>query len=92
MAGAPVGNTNSSTDNRLWSNTIRRALTQDATKLRKLADALIEKAEGGDIPALKEVGDRLEGKTAQQIILSGDKEQPLTIITRNIVRPPDDKQ
>lgn len=82
-AGAPVGNTNSSKDNRLWSNTIRRAVLQsDAERLRKIAEALITKAEDGDITAIKEIGDRLEGKPAQSVSLSGDPDNPIvTMVT-----------
>ncbi len=66
--GAPKGNTNGSKENRLWANTIRRAVTQgDANKLRELADKLIENAASGDNTALKEIGDRLDGKSIQGI-------------------------
>lgn len=68
MAGAPKGNTNSSKDNRLWANTIKRAVTQsDSKRLRAIAEALLTKAEEGDISAIKEIGDRLDGKAAQLI-------------------------
>ena len=68
MAGAPKGNTNSSRDNRLWANTIRRAVTQaKGEKLRALAEKLIERGTEGDVGALKEIGDRLDGKASQLI-------------------------
>ena len=67
MAGAPEGNTNSNSDNRLWANTIRRAVLQsDAERLRKIAEALLDKAAEGDISAIKEMGDRLDGKSVQK--------------------------
>jgi hypothetical protein len=71
--GAPAGNKNSSKANRLWGDTIRRALAQDKDpdKLRSLAEALIARAADGDLGALKEIGDRLDGKVAQQVYLSG---------------------
>lgn len=73
MAGAPKGNKNSSTDNRLWANTIRRAVLQsDAARLRRIADALLDKAESGDVSAMKEIGDRLDGKAVQQVISDMD--------------------
>jgi hypothetical protein len=65
--GAPLGNQNSSLENRLWGNTIRRAAAQDPEKLRRIADTLLAKAEEGDIQAIKEIGDRLDGKPAQTI-------------------------
>lgn len=59
----------------------------DKTKLRAVADALVEKAMAGDVQAIKEVADRLDGKVPQGI--SGDDENPLTMvhrIERHIVR------
>jgi hypothetical protein len=68
MAGAPEGNTNSSKDNRLWANTIRRAVAQsDGDRLRKIAEALLDKAAEGDISAIRELGDRLDGKAQQYV-------------------------
>lgn len=73
--GGPIGNTKSSKDNRLWRNTIQRAIAQgDPERLRKIAEALLNKAAEGDMAAIKELGDRLDGKTAQQIIVQGDEE------------------
>lgn len=70
--GPPLGNTNSRMDNRLWGNTIRRAVVQgDGEKLRKIADKLVEMAQEGDVQAIKEIGDRLDGKPKQQTELSG---------------------
>ena len=51
-----------------WQDALRRALLQsDAKMLRKLADALIKKASEGDVAALKEIGDRVDGKAVQQV-------------------------
>lgn len=78
MAGAPLGNKNASKENRLWAETIRRALVQGkAEKLRALAEKLISRAEEGDISALKEIGDRLDGKPVQSI--AGDMDVNLTV-------------
>ena len=63
--GAPVGNTNA-VKPKVWSDAVRKAIVQ-GDKLDKLAEALIDKAITGDISALKEIGDRLEGKATQQI-------------------------
>lgn len=65
--GAPLGNTNSKAENRLWGNTIRRAATQDAERLRRIAEKLFEMAEAGDIQAMKEIGDRTDGKPHQTL-------------------------
>lgn len=62
---APIGNKNA-VKNKIWSDAIRRAVLQ-GKKLDSLANAIITAAEGGDIAALKEIGDRLEGKVTQTI-------------------------
>ena len=62
---APIGNKNA-VKNKIWSDAIRRAVLQ-GKKLDSLANAIITAAEGGDISALKEIGDRLEGKVTQSI-------------------------
>lgn len=63
--GAPIGNKNAS-KNKIWSDAVRKAITQ-GENINLLAHALVEKAMAGDISALKEIGDRLEGKPTQQI-------------------------
>jgi len=68
MAGAPEGNKNSSKNNRLWAETIKRAVIQaDPDRLRRIAEALLSKAEEGDLAAIKELGDRLDGKAMQAV-------------------------
>lgn len=67
MAGAPIGNKNA-TKNRPWAEAINRALlAEDGKKLRALAERLIDKASEGDVTALKEIGDRMDGKAMQAI-------------------------
>lgn len=58
-------------------------------RLNNVAAALVTAAEGGDISAIKEIFDRVDGRTPQAII--GDPDQPLTIalIERRIVDKPD---
>jgi hypothetical protein len=78
--GAPLGNKNSSKSNRLWAETIRRAVVQDdAQRLRLIAEALLNKATEGDMAAIKELGDRLDGKALQENKLTGDTDEPITI-------------
>ena len=76
---APEGNTNSSSANRLWANTIRRAVAQgDPERLRRIAEKLLSMAEEGDIQAIKEIGDRVDGKPKQ--IIGGDEESPFRLL------------
>ena len=69
MAGAPEGNDNSNVNNRLWANTIRRAIAQsDPDRLRRIAEKLLTEAEEGKPWAIRELGDRIDGKAAQAIV------------------------
>ena len=78
MAGAPEGNNNSSRDNRLWRNTINRAIKQgDADRLRRIAETLLQKAEEGEAWAIKELGDRLDGKALQGHEVTGTDGGPI---------------
>ena len=79
--GAQPGNSNARKENRLWAETIKRAVAQnDALKLRAAADKLVELAVAGDVSALRELGDRLDGKPKQQIEATGADDGPLRII------------
>ncbi len=49
----------------------------DHKKLRAIAAALIAKAADGDMAAIKELADRTDGRPAQQIIQSGDPDNPI---------------
>jgi hypothetical protein len=78
---APAGNQNAAKAKQ-WSAAIERALDKRGAMDRKVAlDALAEKLLGkcdeGDMAALKELGDRLDGKAAQAVTVAGDSENPL---------------
>ena len=47
------------------------------TQAHKIANAIAEKAEKGDVAAAKECWDRTEGKAPQAIIHQGDEDNPL---------------
>lgn len=87
--GAPKGNTNSNKNNRLWADTIRRVAVQsDGARLRRMAEALFDKAEEGDINAMREIGDRLDGKAAQTVVGAGENgEHLIKGITITLVAP-----
>jgi ribosomal protein L17 len=46
---------------------IKDAQAEGGTKLRSVADALVTKAMSGDVQAIREVADRLDGKVPQQL-------------------------
>jgi hypothetical protein len=80
--GAPVGNTNSSKNNRIWANTIRKLAVQENYKrIHAIAEKLFENAQEGDLGSIKEIGDRLDGKAIATQELTGPdgKELPVNI-------------
>lgn len=81
MAGAPTGNSNAARGKQ-WRDAVRKALIQ-GQKLDVIANKLIQMAEEGDLGAIKEIGDRLDGKPTQSI--GGDEENPLNVISSIIV-------
>jgi hypothetical protein len=68
----------------IWYDALLRALKRreekDPRAVEKLADRLIKKAEEGDMVAIKELADRLDGRPAQQIIHTGDADNPLQVV------------
>lgn len=80
MAGAPLGNHNAA-KGKQWSMAIDRALEKRGrgdrmAALDELAEKLLAKCDESDLGALKELGDRIDGKPAQAI--TGDPDNPLT--------------
>lgn len=51
---------------------IKEAHGEGGDKLRAVADALVNKAMSGDVAAIKEVADRLDGKVPQAIVGDGE--------------------
>lgn len=79
--GAPVGNKNA-TKHKIWSLAIARAVEKRSRverieALDALAEKLLEQCDKGDVHALKELGDRLEGKVQQSVTVSGDGSNPV---------------
>lgn len=51
----------------IWKDAIRRALAKNRDALDACAAQLVAAAMNGDLPALKELGDRLDGKASQPV-------------------------
>jgi hypothetical protein len=73
---------------KLWRDAIMVAVKRETEKgsgskrLFALADALVEKALKGDVTALKEIGDRLDGKAVQGVELGGPGGGPMQVEER----------
>ena len=68
---------------------IKEAHGEGGDKLRAVADALVTKAISGDVPAIKEIADRLDGKVPQALV-GDDEYDPIGVVAkvvREIVRP-----
>jgi hypothetical protein len=80
---APLGNQNEAKGKR-WAGAIRRALHEYEDETIKQGEALlaiarkvVKAALDGDPYARKEIGERLDGKPAQAVTVSGDEDNPL---------------
>ena len=73
---APLGNTNGAGRHE-WSDAVRKELISSGG-LKKAAKKLVSLACEGDVRALKEVGDRMDGKAIQAI--EGKLDTVLTIV------------
>ena len=81
MAGAPEGNNNAS-KGKEWRDAIRYALAKKGREvegsdpaytrgLRKVAEKFVEAAANGDPWAMRELGDRVDGKAVQGVEIGG---------------------
>jgi len=82
MAGKPGRSGTNKGKDKLWSDAVRRAVlrTVEGTKTKRLdqlADKLVSEAADGNVIALKEIGDRLDGKPVQAI--AGEDGGPLLV-------------
>ena len=79
MAGAPKGNTNAAKAKRLSSVLQKRMEERKAEEA--LMDVLLDKALEGDLPAIKQVFDRIDGKAKQSIDIADVSEQRVNELT-----------
>ena len=86
------GNPNGRAKDKIWGDAIRIAVNEaveggDRKKLRALADKLVEKALSGDITAMKEIGDRLDGKAAQSVDMSVGTTSYVALMPEKVTTP-----
>lgn len=73
--GRPIGAQNK---DKPFREALRMELAKagdDMKALRSVASALISKAQGGDVQAIKEVADRLDGKPPQEATVSIERRE-----------------
>jgi hypothetical protein len=68
---APKGNKNAARGTQ-WRDAVRKVVLRDG-KLEALAQALVARGLEGDMAALREIGDRLDGKVRQSELESGEE-------------------
>lgn len=89
--GAPVGNKNAVREKR-WGSAITRVLARKAEGrgveggLEDAAEKLVTAALNGEQWALLELGNRIDGKPAQSMTVSGDEENPLRTVSEVVLR------
>ncbi len=71
---------------KIWSDALRRAVMRrsDTDKAKKrievMADKCARMAESGDMAAIREIGDRLDGRSPQYSEIAGAGGAPLTLV------------
>lgn len=78
MAGVKGRSGTNKGKDKAWAEAIRVAVMREGVDGRKklfaLADVCVDAALGGDMQAMKEIGDRLDGRAAQSIEMTGEME------------------
>ncbi len=91
---APIGNKNAA-NAKIWNAAIKRALERRTAsrvdgllEIDALAEKLLDAVASGDLAALKEFGDRIDGKAAQSVAVTGEDGGPMKIAgVLDLVRP-----
>jgi hypothetical protein len=85
--GAPFGNANGAKQ-RMFYDKLRLVLTQEPHRLRQIAEQLVSKAEQGEAWAIKELIDRVDGKSVQAMTVANEDGSPLLAGIRvEFIRP-----
>jgi len=93
--GGQPGNNNPG-KNKPWRDAIDKALKQyktdeikAKTALHKIATKVVERALAGDKDAWTEIANRLDGRPAQSVEVSGDPDNPIGVLPFGFVDPED---
>lgn len=90
-SGGQPGNANA-TKGKRWSDAIDRALAERSRvsqiqSLDALAEVLLKNCDAGDMAALKELGDRLDGRASQAITGADGGPVQIEEVRRTIIDP-----
>lgn len=86
--GAPLGNKNAA-KGKMWQQAIERVIAKRPKDLEDAALALVAAAKAGDIAALKELGDRIDGKAVATVQGPADDGAHIVRAEHHIVDPAD---
>jgi hypothetical protein len=78
---------------KIWRDALLKAVKEKAKtgngrKLEAIAKALIDAAVDGDVGAIREIGDRLDGKPHQSTTIAGDPDNPVVHEVRETIIDP----
>jgi hypothetical protein len=80
MPGAPIGNSNAH-KGKTWNDALRRAIASDqGARVLKAANRLLDEAANGQSWAIKELADRLDGKSKLDDTIS----EPIKFLQKRI--------
>lgn len=101
MAGAPIGNQNAHAG-KLWRDAIRRALAKTGREadpegdgaawergLTVVAEKFVNACVAGEPWALRDIGDRIDGKPAQSVDIGGELNIPVSGTVKFVQSTPD---
>ena len=81
ISKANKGNLHSSKENRMPTERLKMELKQNPEKLKQIVVALVNKAIDGDMTAIREVFDRVDGKVVNQINAEVSDNRPNYVVT-----------
>ncbi len=79
--GAPKGNRNAKKGS-MFRDALHKVLARDKGSLERIARALVMRAGEGDLAAIREIADRLDGKPTQAIAGEADTPGEFTFVIR----------
>jgi hypothetical protein len=93
FAKGQSGNPGGRGTEKIWRDALLKAVkekqeTGKGRQLEAIAAALVNAACKGDVAAIREIGDRLDGKPHQSTTVSGDPDNPLVHEVRETIVDP----